>query len=161
MKPLRHTLASALHLPELRHHGRPSRHPAGPSPQERYGSDRRGPDRATGAECPEPDGRKAGQYGTGRSRADRSGTDCTGADRTPGGLAGAEEPVNEWRAPGPAADPGRAPWECDQDPLFEFLRAMHHFLTAPQSAATAPPVRRRYGYDEGTGARGPSRPDPY
>ncbi|MFC5151040.1 hypothetical protein [Streptomyces amakusaensis] len=34
---------------------------------------------------------------------------------------------------------------CEQDPLFEFLRSMHHFLTAPQNpAGVEPPPRPQH-----------------
>ncbi|GGZ26413.1 hypothetical protein GCM10010387_19640 [Streptomyces inusitatus] len=67
------------------------------------------------------------RHQTGRPRSaapERHGSGRPGPGRTATG-----------RGPG-AAGP------CEQDPLFEFLRSMHHFLTAPQNPAGAEPGPR-------------------
>ncbi|MFF8955925.1 hypothetical protein [Streptomyces sp. NPDC014894] len=60
-----------------------------------------------------PRANPADRHGTGRPRPGRAAADRIAADRI------ADHPTHPARP-------------CEQDPLFEFLRSMHHFLTAPQ-----------------------------
>ncbi|MGW6456142.1 hypothetical protein ACWF94_09475 [Streptomyces sp. NPDC055078] len=138
MKPLRHALADALHLRDLRdlrHH----RHPG----QARRGTDRQDCSRT---DCPNFEQRGTGRPRTDRPlpdrpRTDRPGpdrprTDRPGPDRSASDRYGADRPVSDWHPTGPGGSERRQPARpCQEDPLFEFLRSMHHFLTAPQEIA--------------------------